>query len=256
MGLFSDLKVVWHLVIRPRSGHVHSDWLNRFYQTQADDYDSFRKRFLKGREELWNSIPIPKDGIWVDMGGGTGSNMAGFRDNLKELQKVYIVDLAKPLLDIADQRIQKAGWTNVETVEADATKWVPPDGQADVVTFSYSLTMIPDWFKAIDQAYRILKPGGTIGVVDFFLSRKFPYPNQKRHSFATRNFWPAWFSCDNIFLTPDHYPYLNYRFKMESFTEKRLTVPYFPAFWWKMPYYIYVGKKTENGEAGEPGIQS
>lgn len=243
MGLLSDLKVVWHLAIRPRSGRVHADWLNRFYQTQADDYDSFRKRFLKGRDVLWGSIPVPEGGTWVDMGGGTGSNLTGFGDDLSKLKKVYVVDLAKPLLDIADRRIQEAGWTNVETVQADATKWVPPEEKVDVVTFSYSLTMIPDWFKAIDHALSILKPGGTIGVVDFYLSRKFPSGNQKRHSFATRNFWPVWFSCDNIFLSTDHFPYLSYRFDSVSFTEKKLTVPYFPLFWWKMPYYIYVGKK-------------
>lgn len=243
MTLITDLKVVWHLVFRPRTGRVHADWLNRFYKTQADDYDSFRKRFLKGREDLWKSISVPKDGVWIDMGGGTGSNMAGFGDELASLKKVYILDLAKPLLDIADKRIHDAGWTNVETVEADATTWVPPEGKADVITFSYSLTMIPDWFKALDHALSILKPGGVIGVVDFYISRKFPDVNQKRQSFATRNFWPAWFSCDNIFISPDHYPYLNYRFETESFTGKKLTVPYFPAFWWKVPYYIYVGRK-------------
>jgi len=30
---------------------------------------------------------------------------------------------------------------------------------------------IPDWFLAIDNALRILKPGGIIAVVDFYVSR-------------------------------------------------------------------------------------
>ena len=31
--------------------------------------------------------------------------------------------------------------------------------------FSYTLSMIPDWFAALENARRLLKPGGTIGVV-------------------------------------------------------------------------------------------
>ena len=55
----------------------------------------------------------------------------------------------------------------------------------DVVTFSYSLTMIPDWFLAVDHAWRLLRPGGTIGVVDFYVSRKHPDPGWRRHPWST-----------------------------------------------------------------------
>ena len=34
--------------------------------------------------------------------------------------------------------------------------------------------MIPDWFAAVDHAWRLLRPGGTIGVVDFYVGRKHP----------------------------------------------------------------------------------
>ena len=255
MTLLTDLNVVWHLVFRPRAGKGHADWLNRFYETQAGDYDSFRKRLLKGRERLWEELLAAEQSlsgaVWVDMGGGTGSNMAGFGARLSELKKVYILDLAKPLLNIADERIKKAGWTNVETVEADATAWVPPEGKADVVTFSYSLTMFPDWFRAVDHALSILKPGGLIGVVDFYVARKFPHQRQEAQGFATRSFWPAWFSCDNVFLSADHYPYLDYRFETGLFAGEKLKVPYFPFFWWKVPYYIYIGRKPAGGAPDE-----
>ena len=34
---------------------------------------------------------------------------------------------------------------------------------------SYSLSMIPDWDTALKCAFRELRPGGRIGVVDFCL---------------------------------------------------------------------------------------
>ncbi|HMO36595.1 MAG TPA: class I SAM-dependent methyltransferase, partial [Gemmatales bacterium] len=106
---------------------------------------------------------------------GTGSNLEYLGESIQQLKLAYVVDLTPSLLQVAEQRIAQRGWSNVKTLHADATKFSLPVGEmADVVTFSYSLTMIPDWFAAIDVAYRILKPGGHIGVVDFYVSRISP----------------------------------------------------------------------------------
>ena len=100
-------------------------------------------------------------------------------------------------MQIAEQRKREHGWSQVETVEADATVFEPVEGCVDVVTFSYSLSMIPDWFAAIENALSILKPGGVIGVVDFYVSRKYPADGLRRHRWFTRNFWPMWFAITN-----------------------------------------------------------
>jgi S-adenosylmethionine-diacylgycerolhomoserine-N-methlytransferase len=44
----------------------------------------------------------------------------------------------------------------------------------DLVVFSYTLSMIPDWAHAIDRAVQVLKPGGALAVVDFSLQRDLP----------------------------------------------------------------------------------
>jgi S-adenosylmethionine-diacylgycerolhomoserine-N-methlytransferase len=105
------------------------------------------------------------------------------------------------------------------------------------------LTMIPDWFSALDNALRILRVGGAVGVVDFYVSRKFPSNGLKRHSVFTRSFWPAWFGYDNVFLSPDHIPYLHRRFVPLEFEERLAKVPYVPFI--RTPYYIFVGRKAE-----------
>jgi S-adenosylmethionine-diacylgycerolhomoserine-N-methlytransferase len=74
---------------------------------------------------------------------------------------------------VARERIAANGWKNVEAVEADATTWRPREERVDFVTFSYSLTMIPDWFLAMDHAHKLLGTGGLIGIVDFYVSRKY-----------------------------------------------------------------------------------
>jgi S-adenosylmethionine-diacylgycerolhomoserine-N-methlytransferase len=178
----------------------------------------------------------------VDLGGGTGWNIENLADSIGRLRKVYVVDLAESLLNVARDRFRQRGWTNVQTVAADATTFQPPDGAADVVTFSYSLTMIPDWFAAIDNALAMLRPGGTIGVVDFYVSRKHPGPGLARHRRITRAFWPNWFQTDNVFPSSEHLPYLMHRFQTVELREGLCKIPYMPLV--RMPYYHFIGRKS------------
>ena len=242
MGLLADLKILYHLTLRPIRGKDHVERMESFYRGQAEAYDAFRKRLLKGREELWQLVGVPEGGVWVDMGGGTGANLENFGDRIERLEKVYVVDLSKSLLEVAARRFKTRGWPNAEAVEADATVWRPPSGAADVVTFSYSLTMIPDWFAAIENAKAMLSPGGVIGVVDFYVSRKHPAEGHARHSWLTRSFWPVWFAADNVYPSADHVPYLHRHFKPIHFQECRGKLPYFPIM--RMPYYIFLGEKA------------
>lgn len=240
-GFLSDLKILWHMAVTGGRGRTHEERLENFYSGQAEGYDAFRKRLLHGREEMFQSLPTVPGGVWVDLGAGTGENAENWGARLKEFSKAYLVDLSSSLLSIADQRIQQRQWQNVQTVHGDATQFIPPEGAADIVTFSYSLTMIPDWFGAVDNAIRMLKPGGTIGVVDFFVARKWPAEGLKKHAWSTRTFWQVWFANDNVFLNADHIPYLQSRFETVSLAQERGKVPYLPFV--RAPYYRFVGRK-------------
>jgi len=211
------------------------------YGGQADDYDDFRKRLLCGREDMLGLIPKPKDGVMVDLGGGTGSNLEYIGEEISNFKSIYVVDLATSLLEVCSKRASDRGWKNIRPTEGDATKFTPEEGYADVVTFSYSLTMIPDWFAAIENAYRILKPGGQIGVVDFYVSRKHADEGMKRHGWFTRSFWPVWFASDNVFPSRDHLPFLQNRFETQWMQESKSKVPYIPFI--RTPFYQFIGRK-------------
>ncbi|MFO0913956.1 MAG: class I SAM-dependent methyltransferase [Pirellulales bacterium] len=241
MSLATDLRVLYHLAFKKIRGQTHADRLESFYSGQAADYDSFRKRLLSGREELWRSVPAKSGSVWVDLGGGTGANLEFIADRVPSLGHVYVVDLSPSLLKMARDRVAQHAWTNVSAVEADATLFSPPEGQVDVVTFSYSLTMIPDWYAAIDNAVRILRPGGILAVVDFYVSRKHPPSEWTRHGWSTRSFWPVWFGNDNVHPSPDHVPYLHRAVAVEKFVERRAKVPYLPFV--RVPYYQLIGRK-------------
>ena len=241
MTLRSDLKILYHLAFRPIRGRDHAQRMEDFYGGQAEDYDRFRERLLPGREALFRSIPIPDGGVWVDLGGGTGANLQSIEGQLHRLRKVYVVDLSASLLEVARGRALARGWRNVETVHDDATRFRPAEGEVDVVTFSYALTMIPDWYAAVSNAKAMLKPGGAMGVVDFYVSRKHAAHGMARHGWPIRAFWPLWFAIDNVFLSPDHLPFLQRQFETVALREDRSKVPYVPLA--RVPYYAFLGKK-------------
>ena len=214
-SIVSDVRVLANLAMAPfrHAGESHKERLEAFYQAQAGDYDAFRKRLLQGREELMAEAKAAhgEGGIWVDLGGGTGANLEMMGDEaIMSFAKVYLVDLCGPLLEVARKRCEERGWHNVQIVEDDATTWVPEEGygQVNLITFSYSLTMIPDWYAAIEHAAALLAPGGLIGTVDFYVARKHPAEGMAKHSWLQRTFWPTWFLMDDVRLNMDHVPYL------------------------------------------------
>ncbi|MEM8913082.1 MAG: class I SAM-dependent methyltransferase [Planctomycetota bacterium] len=239
--LTADLRVLKQLVLSPTRGNTHQERLDSFYGNQADDYDGFRERLLHGRRELIDSLAFPAGGCWVDLGCGTGHNLelAGTRGTA--LSQVHLVDLSKTLLSVAKRRVQRLKRPGVTTHLADATTLRLLVGQADLVTFSYSLTMIPDWFSAIENALSMLKPGGTIGVTDFYVSRKHACDSMRQHGWARRTFWPLWFASDNVFLSSDHLPMLMRRCQTKYLREACGHVPYLPLV--RAPYYVWIGRK-------------
>ena len=91
------------------------------------------------------------------------------------------------------KKVKAHGWKNVEVVEGDACTFVPPGGlQADVVSFSYSLTMIPPFHSAIDAGNSYLKDDGFMGVADFYVSSKYDLP-MRQMPWHRRFFWRSIF---------------------------------------------------------------
>ncbi|KAF7548979.1 hypothetical protein G7046_g8491 [Stylonectria norvegica] len=188
--------------------------------------------------------------VWVDIGGGTGFNIEAMSANVNVpefFSSVYLVDFSPSLCEVAMKRFERLGWKNVKVVCEDARKFrledyesgmvvnsVPPRspalsyfakprpdfGGADLITLSYSLSMIPDYYSVVDSVTSLLSPQGILGVVDFYVQNKtdFAFRNYTgglvdRHvNFFSRNFWRSWFDLDRVGLEPSRRDYLEYKF--------------------------------------------
>jgi S-adenosylmethionine-diacylgycerolhomoserine-N-methlytransferase len=234
----ADARILLRLLRgQPRRGS-HRDRLQAFYQPQARDYDAFRERMLHGRRELIERLELRPGARVVELGCGTGRNLLFFGERLAGFDRVELVDLCPALLHEARRRT--AAMPNVHVVEADAVTY-RPDGPVDCVYFSYSLTMIPNWRDAVDNALAMLRPGGSLGVVDFYVAASHPAPGAARHGAIARFFWPRWFAHDGVRLTPEHPHRLAERLPDHTLLERRGPIPYVPQI--RVPYYLFVGSK-------------
>jgi len=244
----SDLRVLGAIFNASISGETQQDRLEAFYEKQADVYDLYRHRMLHGRLGMVRAMPAPRGGTWVDLGGGTGSNLQFFGANLNHWGKVVVLDLCPSLLEQARKRVEENGWTEfVDVVLGDATdgsvEGLPAPGTVDVVTFSYALTMIPDWRAAIKNAWSMLKVGGSIAVADFTV-----------HESQWPGMGPLWkwiFAHDTVYLSEEHMPALESVFDTTHKEVGYGGFPFVPPLL-KACYYEYVGVKRSEEWPGLP----
>ena len=240
----SDARILLHLLRGQSRRGSHAERLNAFYAPQAAAYDDFRERLLHGRGELVEALAPRAGERFVELGAGTGRNLLFLGERLAVLEEVTLVDLCAPLLEQARKRT--AAMPNVRVVEADASRW-QPDQPVDCVLLSYALTMMPDWRGTIDNAIAMLRPGGRLGVVDFYVSAPDPDAGLTRHGPLSRWFWPRWLGHDGVHPDPAHLALLRARLSEHQLAETRAPVPYLPGL--RLPYYRFVGRVEEDRSA-------
>jgi S-adenosylmethionine-diacylgycerolhomoserine-N-methlytransferase len=237
-ALRGDFAIVQQMLRGMPRAASHAEALSEFYAPQARHYDRFRERLLQGRAALIERLPLADGARVVELGGGTGRNAEFFGAKLNRIESLTIVDICAPLLAEARERARRI--PQLRVVEADATTY-EPDEPVDAVYFSYALTMIPDWRAVMINAIAMLKPGGVLGVVDFYVSSARAASGLVQHSTLTRAFWPAWFRHDGVRVSSQHFPELRRLLPEHSFIEARAKVPYLPLG--RVPYYVFVGRK-------------
>jgi len=170
---------------------------------------------------------------------------------------VYLVDLSPSLLKVAEARFKKLGWSNIKLVCIDCRdfnlqKYEGLDEQnskaakgADLITMSYSLTMIPEYYHVVDSIVSLLSVTGIIGVVDFYAQGQVEFQGRNydggllgRHcTWLNRTFWRAWFDLDRVWLDSGRRDYLEYRFGTRLSINLRNAM--LPSL--RIPYYIWIG---------------
>jgi len=144
--------------------------VEKYYRFHSRIYDATRWSFLFGRSAILKKIPGEPPRRILEVGCGTGRNLAELARRFPEAQ-ITGVDLSAPMLELARRKTQGFGPRVQLLHQAYAAPLGDPPAR-DLVLFSYALSMFnPGYDTAIAAARRDLAPGGLIAVVDFHDSR-------------------------------------------------------------------------------------
>ncbi|WP_144222323.1 class I SAM-dependent methyltransferase [Mesorhizobium amorphae] len=156
----------------------HADLMDGVYRWQRHIYDLTRKYYLLGRDRLIAGLDVPAGGSVLELGCGTGRNLALTARRYRDA-RLYGLDISAEMLVSAQATIAREGIAGRTLLaRADATDF---DAQAlfgvasfDRVFVSYSLSMIPGWEKTVAAGLTVLAPGGSLHVVDFGQQERLP----------------------------------------------------------------------------------
>ncbi|MDF2548224.1 MAG: hypothetical protein K0R93_3122 [Anaerosolibacter sp.] len=139
----------------------------RIFSTWSRIYDIFfGSKFINKQRKIAIELLAVKPGDKVLLIGiGTGEDLKF----LPEGVKVVGVDITEKMLLIAKQKSEILGMKDYEILNMDGQNLKMEDNTFDAVILNMILAVIPDGNQCLQEAHRVLKPGGRIVVFDKFL---------------------------------------------------------------------------------------
>jgi S-adenosylmethionine-diacylgycerolhomoserine-N-methlytransferase len=242
LNFIDSLYVFANMMVQPfiKLNLNNKDFMNSYYKTQAKYYDAYRQNMLHGKKYLMYSIPWDKlknNNIML-MAGGTGDLIDYILDYVPTFNSIVITDISKPMLDIANKRIEFNNFTNVKTriedLNDDNDYFKEEENSYDLILLTYSLTMIPNWSKTLNRALKYLKPGGILAITDFVVTEE--------QSVLNKSFWKFIFAQSHINLNENHLIMLKKKCDIQYLRIDDGNFPHVPLLTCNYYYGLFVKK--------------
>ncbi|MDI6850995.1 MAG: class I SAM-dependent methyltransferase [bacterium] len=137
------------------------------------DSGRFRGHFgsLFDFEKALREIGLKTGDTLLDAGCGEGRFSIPASEIVGVSGKVYAVDISKESIKILKENIKKHNIKNIEAFTGDITKKLPIDDESiDVVLMAnilHGLNVNKKVESALKEMYRVLKPNGSLAIIDF-----------------------------------------------------------------------------------------
>lgn len=114
------------------------------------------------------AVSTPHATRLLDIGCGAGNYSLKLLERLPQLE-VTLVDLSRPMLDRAEQRLRTAGCKNVTTLQADVRELDLQPHSVDIIVAAavlHHLRTDSEWQSVFGKFAASLSPGGSIWIFD------------------------------------------------------------------------------------------
>ena len=150
-----------------KAGLVHG-----VFTRVASRYDVMNDLMSGGVHRLWKNAMMdwlaPRPGQrLLDVAGGTGDISFRFLSRARDTEAV-VLDMTESMLVEGRKRAEAASLSDrLDWVTGDAMALPLKDASFDVYTISFGIRNVTRIQDALSEAYRVLKPGGRLMVLEF-----------------------------------------------------------------------------------------
>ncbi len=143
------------------------------FDSVAPRYDLMNDAMSLGLHRLWKWFALTKTGLKpgqaaLDVAAGSGDLALGLARRVAGQGRVVVTDVNAAMLERGRDRLLDAGiGAAAQYVIADAEALPFADGRFHCVTMGFGLRNVTDKPAALASAFRVLKPGGRLLVLEF-----------------------------------------------------------------------------------------
>ncbi len=149
-----------------------ANMVGQVFSNVASKYDIMNDLMSFGVHRMWKNIMLdelsPRSGTkLLDVAGGTGDIAFRFLNKISNAD-VTICDINKEMLKEGKARaIDRGILSNINWLCGDAEKLPVEDNSFDYYTIAFGIRNVTNIQKALEEAFRVLKPGGRFLCMEF-----------------------------------------------------------------------------------------
>ena len=134
-------------------------------------YDRMNRVMTAGLDQTWREraadrVRLEEGQKALDLCCGTGDLSFALAERSGSGGAVTGADFSKPMLEIAGQKAESRGVSQVEFEWADALELPYGDEEFDAVTIAFGARNLADLDRGLSEMHRVLKPGGRLAILE------------------------------------------------------------------------------------------
>jgi ubiquinone/menaquinone biosynthesis methyltransferase len=145
------------------------------FNNVSQQYDLMNDLMSLGIHRFWKDqfvwkLPLKTNSLILDVAGGTGDIPLKICKTFPHLNpRVIVCDLTYGMIQVGRDRALNQGFTyqSIEWVCGNAEKLPMPDKSVDFYTIVFGLRNVTRISLALQEAHRVLKPGGMFACLEF-----------------------------------------------------------------------------------------